>query len=290
MIPKCVNRASWCVGVCGGLLLAAQGGWALPVDKAIYSISNPTPKKYMREMSTDRPDQTESPYTVDAGHIQIEKDTISGTWDHNRAGGLDQMTREMVFGNANIKIGLTNTIDLQIMAAVLTTSHIEDRLLATNTDTSGVGELTTRLKINLWGNDGGTDACAIMPYIKWPLPKSELRNGQIEGGLILPYSVALNETQSLGVMAQVDVVNSDTDGVQMQYLTTATFGQSLSDKIGGYVEVATRFIPKAECQAQLDFGITYRPSEDMQLDVGASVGITREAPDVVVFSGITCRY
>ena len=88
-----------------------------------------------------------------------------------------------------------------------------------------MGELTTRLKINLWGKDGGNDAFAIMPYVKWPLPASDLRNGHTEVGVILPYSMALSET------------------MQTQYFTTATLGQSFSDELGAYLELASRFIP-----------------------------------------------
>lgn len=44
------------------------------VDKRQFTLFNPTPDKLMREMSTDRPDTTESPYTVDAGHFQFELD------------------------------------------------------------------------------------------------------------------------------------------------------------------------------------------------------------------------
>ncbi len=36
-------------------------------DKGSYNLFKPTPREFMRGMSTDRPDQTESPYTVDAG-------------------------------------------------------------------------------------------------------------------------------------------------------------------------------------------------------------------------------
>ena len=43
-------------------------------DKSIYTLFHPTPREWMREMSTDRPDQTESPNTVDAGHFQVELD------------------------------------------------------------------------------------------------------------------------------------------------------------------------------------------------------------------------
>ena len=62
------------------LILGATVGHALaddPPDKAKYHLLNPTPREQMREMSTDRPDKTESPYTVDAGHFQIESDLFA---------------------------------------------------------------------------------------------------------------------------------------------------------------------------------------------------------------------
>lgn len=41
-----------------------------------YSLFNSVPRSQMREMETERPDVTESPYTVDAGHFQYETDLI----------------------------------------------------------------------------------------------------------------------------------------------------------------------------------------------------------------------
>ena len=76
-------------------------------DKWQFHLFNPTPTNLMREMSTDRPDQTESPYTVDAGHIQIEMDFVSWTRDN----GND----DFAFANTNFKIGLLNNVDLQIV-------------------------------------------------------------------------------------------------------------------------------------------------------------------------------
>ena len=57
-------------------------------NKSQYHLFNPTPTGLMRELSTDRPDKTESPYTVDAGHLQIEVDLLSwmnyGVLSHSR--------------------------------------------------------------------------------------------------------------------------------------------------------------------------------------------------------------
>jgi hypothetical protein len=38
---------------------------ALGADKSQYSLFNPTPERLLRDMTTDRPDTTESPFTVD---------------------------------------------------------------------------------------------------------------------------------------------------------------------------------------------------------------------------------
>src|SRR4051812_28837051 len=43
-----------------------------PADKSGYTLFNPVPANLMRDLSPDRPDVTESPYTVDAGHVQAE--------------------------------------------------------------------------------------------------------------------------------------------------------------------------------------------------------------------------
>lgn len=44
--------------------------------KKKYNIFHATPKRLMRDFATDRPDATESSYTVDAGHFQVETDLL----------------------------------------------------------------------------------------------------------------------------------------------------------------------------------------------------------------------
>lgn len=41
----------------------------------------PAPAARMRELSPDRPDKTESPYTVDAGHFQLEMGFANYAYD-----------------------------------------------------------------------------------------------------------------------------------------------------------------------------------------------------------------
>ena len=57
-----------------GLAGPVGAGEDAPADKSVYHLFHPTPFALMRELNTDRPDKTESPFTVDAGHYQIELD------------------------------------------------------------------------------------------------------------------------------------------------------------------------------------------------------------------------
>src|SRR5437016_7041803 len=84
-------------------------------DKSKYNLFNPTPRELMREMSTDRPDKTESPFTVDAGHFQIEADILNYTYDRYNPARTDTRVETVKIAPMNLKVGLRNNIDLQLV-------------------------------------------------------------------------------------------------------------------------------------------------------------------------------
>ncbi len=65
----------------------------------------------MRELSPDRPDKTESPYTLDAGHFMLEMDFANYT--HDQSDGTT--TKAWNVAPFNIKAGLFNHVDLQFV-------------------------------------------------------------------------------------------------------------------------------------------------------------------------------
>src|SRR5258705_11409916 len=84
--------------------VALVAGAARAEDKSGFTLFYPTPRPLMRELNTDRPDTTESPYTVDAGHFQIELSFVDFT--HDRSGGVS--TDTIVAAPFNAKVGLLN--------------------------------------------------------------------------------------------------------------------------------------------------------------------------------------
>jgi hypothetical protein len=47
-----------------------------------------------------------------------------------------------------------------------------------------------RAKVNLWGNDGGSTAAALIPFVKAPSAPIGIGNGAVEEGLIAPFALS----------------------------------------------------------------------------------------------------
>ncbi len=131
---------------------AAQETNGVPPDKSGYGLFNPVPENLMRDLSPDRPDITESAYTVDAGHYQLEMDFANFTYDKTDG----TTTKAWDVGDFNFKAGVLNNVDFQMVYDNYLNVHTEDSS-GNSTTQSGFGDLTTRLKVNLWGDDERKD-------------------------------------------------------------------------------------------------------------------------------------
>src|SRR6266699_3088151 len=73
--------AALCVSILPVSYAKGQEADKPPPDKRGYNLFHPTPRDMMRELSADRPDKTDCPFTVDAGHFQVEMDFANLTYD-----------------------------------------------------------------------------------------------------------------------------------------------------------------------------------------------------------------
>ncbi len=262
-------------------------------DKRRFHLFNPTPRSLMREMATDRPDVTESPITVDAGHYQIEMDLVGITYDRDTSGAGNTRTLSYTAPSVNVKAGLLNNVDLQLVVEPYNWERVEDRTGGGVSRNSGFGDVQTRLKINLWGNDGGETALALMPWVKWPTAADGLGNGSLEGGLIVPFGFGLPHDWEVGLMAEFDIIRDSVGGGHhLEAVNTIALGHGIVGNLGGYLE----FISVASAERGSSWagtfaaGLTYGLNENTQLDAGVNVGIVEAADDVRPFVGLSWRY
>lgn len=254
---------------------------------ALLAAQDATPARPLdrREMSTDRPDKTESPYTVDGGRFQIEMDVA--TYTRDRSAGV--RTETVGVAPINVKYGLDRATDLQFIVQPYIRRTVTDRRLDKRGTVDGIGDATVRVKRNLWGDDGGRTAFALMPFVTLPTATDGLGAGKVEFGVIAPLAIALSDRIGLGLMTELDVIGQgDGTGYRASFVNSATLGFALTDRLGLYTELFTE--RGDDWVVTGDVGITFALSDYVQLDAGANLGVTRAADDLAVFVGVSRRF
>ncbi|HUA69367.1 MAG TPA: transporter [Candidatus Saccharimonadales bacterium] len=266
----------------------AQETNGIPPDKSGYNLFNPTPTALMRELSPDRPDETESAYTVDAGHYQLEMDFVNFTYDQSDG----TTTKAWEIGDFNFKVGLLNNADLQLVYDNYLNVRTTDSAGNTTTQ-SGFGDFTTRLKVNLWGDDSGETAFALLPYVTFPTSTDNLENNAVEGGMIFPLAVNLPYDFDLSLETAASLMkNADNGGYHEEFIASASLDHQIIGKLSGFVEFFSNFTTESHAGwvGTVDTGLEYLVTKNIQLDCDCYFGVTPAAPDYNPFCGITVRF
>ena len=280
--------------LCAAMLMGASAD-AIAQDKSGYSLLHPTPDGQLREMTTDRPDTTESPFTVDAGRLQVETNVIGFTRSRPDATGAVSDTYE--FATTNVRLGLTERVEVNVVWQPYGLMRTRQRGLATLKD-DGIGGLDLRAKLNLWGNDTfdkTRSALALLPYVSLPTDRHNGISPEfVESGLIVPLALKLTDKLGLGLNGGVSWLRSDAaSSYHTEYLASASFAYAWTDKLGTYYEVAARFNVDDPCCGEavvLGTGVTYTLAENLQFDAGVNVGVTSATDRINPFIGLSRRF
>ncbi len=276
------------------MALLTSSGTVLAADRSQYSIIRPTPDHLLREMTTDRPDTTESPFTVDAGRIQIETN-IAGYSRFGEAGGPTLDTYE--FGTTNVRFGLAHNLEAGFVWQPYGVVRTKQSGIPTLRQ-SGIGGLELRGKYNLWGNDifdkAGATALALLLFIGFPTDADNgIGTAFTEGGIVVPFAIQLSEKFALALNGGVAWIRDDAgSGYRPEYLASASLAYEWNGRIGTYYEIAARFHtddPRGDAVA-FGTGVTYSVTKNLQLDAGVNFGLTSAADRINPFIGISTRF
>lgn len=259
-------------------------------DKSHYTLFDPTPDAQMRAFSTDRPNKSNSPYTVDAGHFQYETDLLGAASDGYSIGHGEY--RQLFTADPVLKLGLTNDTDLEIGLGGFEDLRTKQRGTGPASVYSGYGDTTVRLKVNVFGNDGGTTAFALIPYVKVPTSDRGLGNNQVEGGVIAPLQVTLPYNFTAIFMTQFDVYKNPNDsGKHAGFENLVNLSHPITDKLTASAEFFSQ-VQAANVPAiyTADFSLAYMLGPNTQLDGAVYAGLNKAAPDVVGYIGLSQRF
>ena len=266
----------------------AQTPGTPPVDKSGFTLFNPTPDAALRSFSTDRPNKSNSPFTVDAGRFQVETDLFSSSYSHAR--GIT--SRSYQFADPVLKAGLTNGTDLELGFSGYQQSITTGGGAPANR-ANGFGDLTPRLKWNLLGNDGGSYQIAVIPYVKIPTANRKIGNGQVESGAILLLGASLPYDFSAVIQTEVDMLkNGANNGKHANFVNLVNLSRTIVGNLSGSVELASQVTGdhNSTNAYTADFALSYLVTPTLQIDLASYVGLNRDAPRLTVYTGLSKRF
>lgn len=262
--------------------IASFGSTVLLLAASAFAAA--APAAGLRELTTDRPDATESPFTIDAGHAQLEMDVASYT--RNRLDGVK--TTEWAFAPFNVRMGLARNIEVGVFVVPYLRVAEEPRG-GSKITVRGQGDTTLRTKVNFWGNDGGPTAGGIMADLKLPTARDGLGNDKVEGALMFPFAYELGAGWEGAAMTSVEAAFTDAGRRRAVWVNTITFARDLAKDVGGFLELASAAGDGAHV-ATFNCGVTRKLGPQLQFDTGLNIGITRTAPDLTVFVGLARKF
>ncbi len=281
-------------------------------DKSGYSLFNPVPDDKLREFSTDRPGKSHSTITVDAGRFQIESDFVNYTY--NPRGPGQTTTRAYSIGTPILKLGVTNWMDIEVATALFNSlrqsgggalggapgpSNAPDDASTQggspgSTRARGFGDTSVGAKINLFGNDGGDQSLALIPFVKFPTAARGIGNGRVEFTLNAPYTIALSKPWSLTLEPNFGILRNQANSEYRQnYGFIANLNRPvLVDGLTAAIEVAVDVSSerKAMTKVSLDPSLQYLLAKNLQLDVGIYLGLNRATPRYNPYVGVSYRF
>lgn len=271
------------IGLIDSLVLSALG---LPLSYAGSLRLQDEGGSGIRGLSTDRPDTTESAFTVPKGLFQVEA-TVFG-YSRDRAEGV--LTETFTWGGFNLKYGIADRTDIQVVFDAYTIERDRDRSPRESRD--GFSDVSVRLKQNIRGNNESGLAVALMPFVKIPTD-TRLSNREWEGGLIIPFGLEISKWLTVNWMLEGDAIYiSDKDRHEAVFVHTISLAWIL-EKVSPGLGLFTEFAGEAgggPYRASANAGFTYGVSDDLQLDVALNLGVTEAAEDFACFTGISFRF
>lgn len=246
----------------------------------------------MRELNADRPDKTDCPFTVDAGHYQVEMDFANLTYNRPNAERGDVQFTSAEFAPMNFKVGLLNNLDFQLVFTPYRWERTANREAGTIERKAGFDGITPRLKLNLIGNDGGFFALALIPFVILPWSRGQLGNGSVEGGLGIPYAFDV-PGWDVGFQTTVHVKRNATGG---GYHTEFDNSVSIGHRLVGKLSLSAEYFSNVSMERgagvvdTVDVWFTYQANKSLRVDGGVYIGVTTAADDWHPWIGMTQRF
>lgn len=248
-------------------------------------------------MATDRPNITNTPTTIDAGHVQLEAGIVDYAYDRDRYQGADADINGLSVGQFNFRLGVLNNLELNAAVDSYDFVHVHDKVTGINKDAGSFGDTVVGGKINFWGNELGEkvwdNAFAIQPQFKFPTARSDVGNGRFEALVNFPFIINLPRGFHLAYQPAVLYERSI-------YNTGCVAGMQnaicVDHMIGKWIDVFAEYAVEATSESHvkapqiIDVGCAYALSDNITFDTDLNFGLNNAANNFELLAGVNMRF
>ncbi|WP_345950685.1 MULTISPECIES: transporter [unclassified Mucilaginibacter] len=275
------------LSLCCASFVSTANAQALDTTRKSYSIFKPMPKQLEREeMETDRPNVTETPHTVDAGHFQYETDLVKLTRETTE----ESKQRRWLVNQANLKFGLLKNTALQVIVQSYGKETNTELIGGDKETMSGFGNITVRLKQCLFNNYEGTFSMALMPYVKFPTNRYSDQQ-KYEEGLLVPMLIKLPHDWKIGLQVEGDYMNDEDEQARhAELLQSFVISHVLFKKLEVFGETFYTYnFKEHKMNNFINTALELEITPDFKVDAGLNYGIQKSAHKDY-FVGLAFRY
>ncbi|MGB0883282.1 MAG: transporter [Flavobacteriales bacterium] len=221
-------------------------------------ISTLTYNLSVAQIITDRPDQTESSFTVGAGNLQIE------TGFGFAYEGADASVTQLLTPSSLFRYGICEKVELRLLTQI-ETLKIGDQ------NVTGMSDFEIGTKISLFSaTETKPFDVAFLSHLRVPRGSSELSYYPKFGSINkLAISHDINSELSIGYNVGYNYFGENNG----DFTYSVALGAGVNDRVGIYIEPYGEWIDFEDFKSNIDAGFTYLVNKDLQLDFSFGTGL-----------------
>ncbi len=245
---------------------------------------------------TDRPDFTESTDAVPVGRLQLE---MGYTFTKDNEPGVrarDHTTPELL-----LRLGLIEDVELRLGWDGYGFTHTRETFTEREGGgyhtrsvtgwTQGANDMTVGAKVKLLEQDGLVPHFGVIGELSLPSGSVGLSSGDVDPGVVLAW--AYDVTDRFAVAGNVGIASATSDAKRfVQTSASLTGAYALTDRLGVYLEWFGIYPSdrRAGPSNNLNTGLTYLITDNLQADWRIGAGLSHDAPDFFTGVGLCFRF
>jgi hypothetical protein len=239
----------------------------------------------IEKIDTDRPDQTESPFTVPKKWMQFEMGILKESNRDPYITTLDLKDKYFQHPTLLTKYGLTNCFELRLITEFATYRFKQNNNITERKN--GINTIQLGGKVNFLKESGIKPKTSLIAHYDFGGLRT-VNKDTIDGA---NFRFTMQHTVSKTVSISYNLgMEWNRFGFSPAYIYTFSPSFTISDKWYAYIE-AFGFIYKNEKpENSIDGGFAFYVNDNLKLDLSAGFGINKKAPDNYFAAGASYRF